>query len=134
MQRKEERPRGKPINLFIYKERHVDIYAYPLSRAFWNSWAECRFCGRPHAPLGGLVALSLAPRFTKKKGRRRKTKRKNIWKRKRKENREKKKKERKVIKTQKEKKEKEKRDDKKKSEKRKKVIRKKEKQQENEIK
>lgn len=66
MQRKEERPRGKPINLFIYKERHVDIYAYPLSRAFCNSWAECRFCGRPHAPLGGLVALSLAPRFTKK--------------------------------------------------------------------
>lgn len=66
MQRKEERPRGKPINLFIYKERHVDIYAYPLSCAFCNSWAECRFCGRPHAPLGGLVALSLAPRFTKK--------------------------------------------------------------------
>lgn len=66
MQRKEERPRGKPINLFIYKERHVDIYAYPLSRAFWNSWAECRFCGRPHAPLGGLVALSFAPCFTKK--------------------------------------------------------------------
>lgn len=66
MQRKEERPRGKPINLFIYKERHVDIYAYPLSCAFCNSWAECRFCGRPHAPLGGLVALSFASRFTKK--------------------------------------------------------------------
>lgn len=61
MQWKEKRSRGwpYPINLFIYKNRHIDIHAYPLFCAFYdlNNRAEFRCCGRPYTPRRAGCAM-----------------------------------------------------------------------------